>query len=163
MTVVKIKSMLQDIELSKEINSEFQKYLEKKKFKTAIELSMSVLTQGCWPENEAKKSNIPQEVEPLKSEFEKFYQNKYPGKVLTWTLNLGDCEMVGNFDKKKYLFMITNIQMSVLLIFNQRTSIKYEEIKHLVGGNEADLEQNVLSLCTKNEILKKSNKEIKVI
>jgi len=162
MTVVKIKSMLQDIEMSKEINGEFHKFMEKTKTKLSFDMSISILTQGCWPENEAKKSRIPEEIEPCKTAFEKYYQSKYPGKILNWTLSLGDCEMIGNFEKRKYLLILSNIQMSILLLFNKRTEMKYEEIKHLLGMADAELEPNLLSLCIKNEILIKGNPKIKV-
>lgn len=162
MTVNKIKSMLQDIEMSKEMNGEFHKFLTNSKSKLSFEMSISVLTQGCWPENEAKKTRIPEEVEPCKTAFEKFYQNKYPGKILTWTLTLGDCEMVAVFEKRKYLLVVSGVQMSILLLFNKRKEMKYEEIKTLLGISDADLEPNLLFLCTKNEILTKANSQIKV-
>jgi len=148
--------------MSKEMNGDFHKFLTASKIKLSFDMSISVLTQGCWPENEAKKSRIPEEVEPCKAAFEKFYYHKYPGKVLNWTLSLGDCEMIANFEKRKYLLIVSSIQMSILLLFNKRAEMKYEEIKHLLGLADAELEPNLLFLCTKNEILTKGNSQIKV-
>jgi len=161
MTVKKIKSMLQDMEMSKEINTEFHKFKENNRITLPTEMNVTILTQGCWPESEAKKSIIPEEVEPCKTAFEKFYQHKYPGKILNWTLTLGDSEMVGNFDKKKFIFVVSNVQMSILLLFNKRKEMKYEEIKTLLGIPDADLEPNLLFLIIKNEILTKGNPSIK--
>lgn len=162
MTVVKIKSMLQDMEMSKETNADFQKFLQASKITLFIDMNVSILTQGCWPESDVKKSRIPDELEPCQKSFEKFYQMKYPGKVLSWTMSLGDCEMIGTFDKKKYTLVLSNVQLAILLLFNKRKEMKYEEIKHISGINESDLEPNLLAICTKNEILTKGNPQNKV-
>ena len=161
MTVTKIKSMLQDIEMSKEMNADFQKFREATGTTLDVDMTVSILTQGCWPESEVKKSKIPEEVEPCKEAFERYYK-KYPGKILTWAMSLGDCEMSATFEKRKYILIISSIQMSILLLFNKRNEMKCEEIKALLGVTDADLEPNLLFLCTKNEVLIKANKENKV-
>lgn len=162
MTVVKIKSMLQDIEMSKEMNSEFHKFLLASKTTLMFDMSVSILTQGCWPESDVKKSRIPEELETCQQAFEKFYHMKYPGKVLNWTMSLGDCEMIGTFDKKKYTLILSNVQLAILLLFNKRKEMKYEEIKHITGISETDLEPNLVAICTKYELLIKSNPQNKV-
>lgn len=155
--------MLQDMEMSKELNTEFHKFLETKKMALMIDLNVFVLTQGCWPESDMKKSNIPEELEPCKQAFEKYYYMKHNGKVLNWIMALGDSEMVATFDKKKYTLILTNIQMSILLLFNKRSSMKYEEIKQLLNISDTDLEPHLLFICgQKNELLTKSNPQIKV-
>ena len=163
MVVLKIKSMLQDIEVSREINVLFENYLKTVKYTLSYGFSVQVLTQGCWPEKELIKIQAPEILVDSKREFEKFYSQKYPGKVLTWVLSLGDAEIVLNIKEKKYTLITTNFQMCILLLFNSNNVWTYEQIKSKVEVTESDLQANLLMLCGKYPILIKGDPRDKVI
>jgi len=152
--------MLQDMEMSKEMNNEFHQYLTATRTKLSIEMNVQVLTQGCWPESDAKKVKVPDELESSKEVFEKYYYKKYPGKILSWMMSLGDCELQGNFEKK-YTLLVTNYQLCVLLLFNKRPQVTFEEIKHLYNIPDAELQAHTLALIRAG-VLTKSNATQKV-
>lgn len=162
MAVVKIKSMLQDIEISKELNTDFHNHLTKTKTSLIYEFNIQVLTQGCWPDTDYKKIEIPSEFSLAKSTFEKYYQHKYNGKQLTWVMALGDGEVAVTFDQK-YILVVSSYQISILLLMNKKESLKYEEIKHILGIPEHDLLANMLALTSRVGILAKSLSTEKVI
>jgi len=87
----------------------FADVLEGSNVKLKHDLSIQVLTQGSWPENEITNVQIPSELQLAKHEFEKFHTSKYPGKVLHWVLGLGDAELtLQPGTGKKYVLIATN-------------------------------------------------------
>lgn len=160
--VTKIKSMLQDIDTSKETNQLFQNYLQTTKTSFGVEVSVQVLTQGCWPENEVSKVRIPNEMVPVKDIFEKFYKSKYAGKVLSWLMTLGDAEITANYNKKKYTLIATNYQYAILDCFNRRRSYTLDELKTQLEMNEGDLIGSLLPMLIKFPLFSKENSQEKV-
>ena len=159
---MKIKAMLQDIDTSKEINQQFQSHLTATKVAFGVQVDIQVLTRGCWPENEVSKVRIPAEMQPIKEIFEKFYQAKYAGKVLTWLMNLGETEVNAKFDKK-YSLLAANYQYVILELFNRKESYTFDEIMTQLEMTQEELTYNLLPLCLKVPLLHKQDKAQKVV
>jgi hypothetical protein len=161
MVVLKIKSMLQDMEVSRQINQMFEEYLKNTKAKINYAFTVQVLTQGCWPENELTKVQVPEVLGEVKKEFERFHSTKYPGKVLTWVMSLGDAELGLNLGEKKFTLVSTNFQVCILLLFNNQDTWTYEQIKSKVEITDSELQANLLMLSVKYPILIKGSPEDK--
>lgn len=159
--VMKINSMLHDIDTSKDINQQFQSYLVNTKTSFSVQVMIQVLTQGCWPESEISKMRIPQTMQPIKDVFETFYRSKYQGKVLNWLMSLGDAELNANYDKK-YSVVVSNYQFAILDLFNKKNSYSFEELKTQLEMNEHDLSAHLIIMCTKVPLLSKEIKTNKV-
>jgi len=135
----------------------FEEYLKGARTKISFGFTVQVLTQGCWPENEVLKIQVPEVLNEAKKEFEKFHSQKYPGKVLTWVMSLGDAEVGMNIGEKKFTLVATNFQLCILLLFNNADTLTYEQIKSRVEITETELQANLLMLCTKYAILTKGD------
>jgi len=159
--VLKIKSMLQDMEVSRQINQMFEEHLKSSRIKISYAFTVQVLTQGCWPENELTKVQVPEVLAEVKKAFGGFHSHKYPGKVLTWVMSLGDAEIGVNIGEKKFTLLATNFQLCILLLFNNQDVWTYEQIKSKVEITDSELQANLLMICAKYPILIKGEPEDK--
>lgn len=120
--------MIKDVELSKTLNADFQKWEMKKKL--PFEVSIQVLTSGNWSNDSSSISCI---IPPILKQpidvFTDFYMRKFNcsstnikekkfGRVLTWKLNFGNFDIFAQFDKR-YEINVTGFQMMILMMFNE--------------------------------------------
>ena len=150
----KMETMLTDINLSKDFYDDFKTHMKEIHRDPASSspngnfselFDVKVLTMGNWPSIVPKLYEIPEEVKAWTVYFDGYYVNKYPGRRLIWTLSLGNAELRSMVGGKKKEFLVSTVQMMVLLLFNQkgsfsleeilvRTKIPIEEISNHVGG-----------------------------
>lgn len=97
--------MFTDVELSKQCQSEFQKYVSSHldaAVANATEMQIEVLTTGYWPAYVPMPSLIlPPELSLLMEQFHRFYNQHYQGRRLTSAHALERCIVVGRFPKGK--------------------------------------------------------------
>jgi len=80
-------------------------------------------------------------------DYNKFYNTKHGNRVLSWAHHLGTATLTSHFPKGTKELSVSLYQATVLLMFNEKTSWKAEEIQEATGLNDNDLTLTLQSLA----------------
>ena len=114
----KLEGMFKDVELSKDIASDFAAHLRQLPNAPALEMSVQVLTMGSWPAYTEVEMALPPEVAVMQDEFKGFYLNKHSGRRLQWQNNLSTAILRAHFPRGKKELQVSGMQAIVLMAFN---------------------------------------------
>ncbi|CAF2081874.1 unnamed protein product [Brassica napus] len=121
-----------------------------------IGLTVTLLTTGIWPSYKTFGINLPSEMVKCVEVFKEFYEKKTKGRKLTWIHSLGTCHVNGLFDQKPIELIVSTHQAVVLLLFNTRDKLSYNDIQTQLNVGHEDLVWLLHSLsCCKYKILTK--------
>eukprot|EP00979_Chaetoceros_neogracilis_P012101 scaffold3111_cov263-Chaetoceros_neogracile.AAC.8 len=106
----KMEGMFKDMELSKDILSNYSAHLsgmEKSPNATVassstrkVDMDVQVLTTGYWPAHPQYPDLVlPQELLDKREEFDTYYRSKYQGRRIVWQNGLGNCIVRASFPK----------------------------------------------------------------
>lgn len=119
----KLRRMLGDMQLSKDLNKEFQG-------PGNTIGSYSVLSTSAWPVHPPDTNfNPPVGVSANCDRFYRFYRAKHQGHKLTWLWQLSRGELRPTYCKRPHVFHVSLYQMAILLLFNKSDYNTYEEIQ----------------------------------
>lgn len=129
----KLEGMFKDMELSKDINIAFKQHLvgQEKDYNTSIDLTVNILTMGYWPTYPIMDVTMPLQLVALQGLFSKFYLAKHSGRKLQWQPTLGHCVLKAVFDQGPKDLQVSLFQALVLLLFNQKDTLAFEDVKSL--------------------------------
>lgn len=158
---MKLEGMFKDIELSKDIMVAFDQQYQNK---SSISLTVNVLTMTYWPTYPPAQVLLPPEMAKLQERFTDFYKKKHHGKNLQWQPALGHCLVKGYYDKSNTKeFQLSLYQSLVLILFNDRDEIGYEDIKEATKIEENELKRTLQSLaCGKATVIIKNSKGVDI-
>eukprot|EP01111_Echinosteliopsis_oligospora_P017242 TRINITY_DN7403_c0_g1_i1.p1 TRINITY_DN7403_c0_g1~~TRINITY_DN7403_c0_g1_i1.p1 ORF type:complete len:756 (-),score=183.44 TRINITY_DN7403_c0_g1_i1:24-2291(-) len=145
---MKLQRMIQDMSVSKDINTEFSQYLENKSLKLSFAFTIFVLATGSWPLNAPPSNfNIPNEVTQAVNYFKGFYESKYQGRKLTYLHNLARAEVDSRQAKGKvYKLSVSTYQMGCLLPFNNSDTCTKRDIQDATLLQDLPLKTALLGL-----------------
>lgn len=142
-----------------------------------VDLSVRVLTTGFWPTQSATpKCSIPTSPRNAFEAFRRFYLAKHSGRQLTLQPQLGSSDLNAVFygprreegetrepsssssslvslsssrsgGPRKHIIQVSTYQMCVLMLFNNRDKLTYEEIQSETDIPERDLIRALQSLA----------------
>lgn len=159
-TVSKLSRMFTDMELSQQTMTEFTKTLKGKPVGN-VDLTVDILTNGMWPEQEVHPCKLPAQLQDCTKKFEMFYKNKHSGRHLTWLLNNSNCEMDPTGLEKKYILKVSTYQASILMLFNNQSSLSFSQIKEMTNLPEKELNVQLKNLFNpKHRLLAKDNPKV---
>jgi hypothetical protein len=95
-TVNKLSHMFVDMDLSKELMNDFKKTYPGGNVEN-VTMTVEVLTNGHWPEQNAPPCKLPPILTTCSNKFEIFYKNKHSGRHLQWLFNHGSVELTPLF------------------------------------------------------------------
>jgi cullin 3 len=142
----KLEGMFTDMRVSKETMESYKNYSKK----APIDINVQVLTTGYWPISQSVMCNLPLEITNTCNFFRDFYVDKHTGRKITWQYNMGTADIKANCFSKKYELNVSTFQMLILLLFNDETSLTFNEIAQQTKIPTQDLKKNVLALTVKN-------------
>ena len=97
-------------------------------------------------------------------DYSKFYSTKHGNRVLSWAHYLGTATLISHFPKGNKELSVSLYQATVLLLFNEKTSWKAEEIQEATGFNNNDLTLTLQSLALgKKRVLAKKGSAGKAV
>ncbi|XP_075211864.1 cullin 3 [Lycorma delicatula] len=142
-----------------------------------VDLSVRVLTTGFWPTQSATpKCSIPSAPRNAFEAFRRFYLAKHSGRQLTLQPQLGSSDLNAVFfgprreecegrdgasstsmasppsrttstSPRKHIIQVSTYQMCVLMLFNNRDKLTYEELQNETDIPERDLIRALQSLA----------------
>lgn len=150
----KLEGMFKDMTLSNTVNEEFRGHLQNtNKNLNGVDLSVRVLTTGFWPgQNAPPPINLPRIPSQAFDVFKNFYLAKHSGRILTLQPSAGTADLNALFygkkkdqqageetltegasgaepKTKKHILCVNTYQMVLLLMFNTRERVTYEEMR----------------------------------
>ncbi|CAH8392524.1 unnamed protein product [Eruca vesicaria subsp. sativa] len=152
----KMERMMTDLTLSRENQNSFKEYVASYNHvaKPGIGLTVTLLTSGIWPSYKTFGINLPNEMVKCIEVFKEFYETKTKGRKLTWIHSLGTCHVNGQFDQKPIELIVSTHQAVVLLLFNTKDKLSYNDIQTQLNVGHEDLVWLLYSLsCGKYKIL----------
>lgn len=155
----KLESMFRDIELSKDINQQFQQHVTQLPNKPLMECGVQVLTMGSWPNYTPADISLPEEINQLLQEFRTYYLSRHSNRKLAFVAGLSSCVMRANFPRGRKELLVSGYQASVLLLFNSTPSLTAKQIRDHTAIPDGDLQRTLGSLSLGE--LKVLNKEPK--
>eukprot|EP01110_Echinostelium_bisporum_P003408 TRINITY_DN1830_c3_g1_i1.p1 TRINITY_DN1830_c3_g1~~TRINITY_DN1830_c3_g1_i1.p1 ORF type:complete len:756 (-),score=264.43 TRINITY_DN1830_c3_g1_i1:123-2390(-) len=159
---MKLQRMIQDMSVSKDINNEFQQFLENKSYKLSFAFNIFVLATGSWPLQAPNSNfNIPTEVVQSVNYFKSFYESKYQGRKLNYLHNLSRADIDMRAVKGKiYKLMVSTYQMGALLQFNNATEVTMRELKDATLLQDNPFKVALLGLV-KSKIIETADEDAK--
>ena len=157
----KLQRMFQDIQLSKDLNSQYREWHDKvlgdSEDKKVLDASFQVLGTGFWPLSAPGTPFVPpNEIAKAMESFTSFYDHKHSGRKLTWLWQLCKGEMKANYIKTvkvPYTFQVSTYQMAILLLFNDNDKFDYADIRQSTSLTDEVLEPNLAILCKARVLL----------
>merc|ERR1719509_165710 len=144
----KLEGMFKDMTLSNSVNEEFRAHLQNtNKNLSGVDLSVRVLTTGFWPgQNAPPPINLSRVPAQTFDVFKNFYLAKHSGRILTLQPSAGTADLNALFHgkrkeqegeeegaaetkTKKHILCVNTYQMVLLLMFNTRDKVTYEEMQ----------------------------------
>ncbi|KAH8407576.1 hypothetical protein KR222_007446 [Zaprionus bogoriensis] len=157
---VKLQRMLQDIALSKDLNSNFKEYLKTNNIASEIDFGIEVLSTNAWPFTQNNNFQLPSELERSVQQFTIFYSVRHSGRKLNWLYHKCKGELIMNVNRSNvvYTLQVSTFQMSVLLQFNDQLSFTVQQLKENTQSQLENLIQ-VLQILLKAKVLTSSDSE----
>merc|ERR1711962_340092 len=149
----KLEGMFKDMTLSNTVNEEFRVHLNNTSTNlNGVDMSVRVLTTGFWPgQNAPPPINLPRIPAQAFDVFKNFYLAKHSGRILTLQPSAGTADLNALFfgkkketeeedaegaagggeggKAKKHILCVNTYQMVLLLMFNTREKVTYEEMQ----------------------------------
>ncbi|KFM81912.1 Cullin-3-A, partial [Stegodyphus mimosarum] len=178
----KLEGMFKDMSVSNTMMEEFKAHVITSGTNLYnVDLYVRVLTTGFWPTQSATpKCNIPMAPRNAFEAFRRFYLAKHSGRQLTLQPQLGSVDLNAVFygprkeegeskdgtsaipssserssSPRKHIIQVSTYQMCVLMLFNSRDRLTYEEI-----SSETDIPEKDLVRALQPLALGKTNQRI---
>ncbi|XP_066266185.1 cullin-3-A-like [Branchiostoma lanceolatum] len=155
----KLEGMFKDMSISNSLMDDFKQHLQNTGTTlSGIDLSVRVLTTGFWPtQSSSPKCNIPVQARNAFETFKRFYLVKHSGRQLTLQHHMGSADLNATFygpkkegggsNVRKHILQVSTFQMCVLMLFNNRDKLTYEEIQSETDIPDRDLTRALQSLA----------------
>jgi len=147
----KLQRMMGDVNMKDDVSSQFR---ESPEGEDCIEMTVMVLTTGVWPTFQQVDFGIPAAIKQSIDQFTTFYQHRHNGRRLSFMLTNSRGEVGSNCFPKRYTFMATVPQISILYAFNGPTEHALAQLedslnmdrRHLVAALQAIVKSNLLRI-----------------
>lgn len=143
----KITKMFQDMKSSEDLKTRVRDIIG---YDTCVgDFSPLILAQSMWPfvHNEDYNLKIAPELLRTIEVVEQEYSKKHSGRNLQWLWNHGKNEVKANLSRKgkpPFIFTVSNVQLMILLAFNDQATHTYLSLKETVGVTQNVLDAHLL-------------------
>jgi len=140
----KLEGMFQDMKQSEELVKQYKTHTASSA--AAIELKVSVLTSGFWPNATVPPCILPPDAADACQKFETFYLAKHTGRRLSWQPNQGTVDLKALMPKSRHELNVTTYQMALLVLFNQHPTLTMGQIASKTQIPADELKRHLMSL-----------------
>lgn len=149
--------MFKDVDLSREAVASFKSSKVAGTLQGGVDLFVNVLSASAWPTYPEIPVNVPAVVNTYLDAFREFYVSKHSGRKLAWRHGLAHCVLKAGFEGGNKELVLSAFQAVVLLLFNERDSMGFGELKEGSGLAEEQLRRTLQSLaCGRYRVLSKT-------
>lgn len=156
----KLQRMFQDMQTSKDLNDAFKTYQSQNLDNgngTSIDAYYNVLGTGFWPLRPTATTFVPPpELVRTYTRFVNFYSSKHSGRKLTWLWHLSKGEIRANhikMNKVPYTFAVSTYQMAILLMYNDKDVVTYDQMTETTSCNKETLDPSIAIMVKAKVIL----------
>jgi hypothetical protein len=112
--------MLTDQLAAKTESKKYEDFSKEKGEEHPLDFKVQVLTFSYWPTYKKYEVQIPPQIKSCIDSFNTFYHGQQTSmhKQLTWCYSHGSAIITGGFTDKNYDFVVSTLQMCILLLFN---------------------------------------------
>jgi cullin 1 len=127
----KLTKMIADIQISKDLNVEFQEHLDSQAIKLPLSFGVYVIAQGSWPVNTPTTPFRPPPIMEMPTEtFIKFFNKKYSGRKLVYLHDVSRVEIENRACRGKVIRLnAVPYQAAILLQFNETSSLTFKQLQ----------------------------------
>ncbi|XP_063236841.1 cullin-2-like [Bacillus rossius redtenbacheri] len=127
----KLRKMLTDVKLSRDINREFSEHSGKENVKLGMGFFVHVLQAASWPMSQVSLTavSLPSRLETALQSFGRFYHNRFSSRKLTFLHQHGQAEVKLNYLGKQYVVTMQMFQLAILLQFEKQDTWSCPELQ----------------------------------
>ena len=118
------------------------------------------MAKEFWPlSNPSTKFTFPKALDGASEKFKYYYSQVHSGRKLLWLHNLSKGELKIRIDGRMYMLLVSTYQIGVLMLFNEKEQLSYEEFLDKTQLSEEFL-TSILAVLEGKKIIISSQKEI---
>lgn len=138
----KLQGMFTDVESEslQQVKEEFDRFNGGNKVGN-MDVEVAVLNEGHWPINGTQKFPLllSKDMLEAREKFVEFYKGRYEKRALDWLYNYGTVTLKSYFTNSKLPveLVVTPLQGSILLAFNERKTLSFSELVDELWGEQS--------------------------
>nr|CAG4714740.1 unnamed protein product [Naegleria fowleri] len=131
--IYKLEKMLTDKTMANDMRQDFQNYITTHNIQLPYEVNVTVLTMGMWPLKAKEHMKLPNEIAESQTLFKRFYDDRNRLRVLKWVYSKSMVQLLAHYAKGNHLLELSTLQASILLLFNEHSSLTVKKIEEMTG------------------------------
>lgn len=150
----KMEGMINDLRTAAEVQRKFELTAPS----LPIEFSVQVLAVSYWPTYPTHNVPLPLSLTSCISTFNRFYETETKHRNLKWLNSLGTMTITARLPTgRSYDFICSTYQGCALMLFNERPSLNFVELRGILQMDDETCKRLLASLsCSKIRILEKT-------
>lgn len=153
----KLEGMVNDMKRGSDHAFAFTDFLKTKNIDLGVEFRAQVLTTGFWPTYQTDEITVVKPFSTCIDMFKVYYNTKTSNRRLRWIHSLGVVTMAANFEKKRIDLVISTVQASLLLLFNENEELEIRDMIRMTGLTPEEMKKYLRSLVSgQYKVLKKA-------
>ena len=146
----KISTLFKDLDLSKDLNKEFQKS-ESSKVTEGIDFHTTVINSTIFDTIDNEVYKIPKQLKICQDAFSNFYSGRFDKRALKWLYKRGEVVLETKFTPHPFILSVTFFQTMILDLFETREELTFNEIQEMTAIKENELLRQLRHLCNPNK------------
>lgn len=144
----KLEGMINDMKHADENALAFSHFLRDSSYDNNIDFQVQTLTKGFWPTYHDDELRLPRELTKCIDAFKAFYDSKTNNRRLTWIHKLGVVTITGHFTRRDVDLVVSTVQASILLLFNEQNVLSINELMKHTGLDSDNMKRQLRSLVS---------------
>lgn len=150
----KMEGMINDLRTAAEVQRKFEQTAPS----LPVEFSVQVLAISYWPTYPSHNVPLPTSLAGCISTFNRFYEIETKHRNLKWMNSLGAMTITARLPTgRSYDFICSTYQGCALMLFNERQSLNFGELRGMLQMDDETCKRLLASLsCSKIRVLEKT-------
>jgi len=124
----KLEGMINDMRSADDHVEPFNNFIQKNHATLGLDFQVQTLTTGFWPTYKTDEIKLPVQMQKCVDCFKMYYNTKTNNRRLRWIHKLGVVTMTGRFIKRPIDLVVSTIQASILILFNENEELSIAEL-----------------------------------
>ena len=130
----KLEGMINDMRSASDHVAEFKAFLRQRQLTLdGIDFTVQTLSTGFWPSYPMDELKLPPQLSACLDAFRVYYDSKTNNRRLRWIHDLGTVTLAAAFPKRRVDLILSTVQATLLLAFNQHDHLTVAQLIALTG------------------------------